>query len=244
MSKPSTTGPARLQDSPSTLGDVLYAKLKPKVLERDWAALVQSIASGDELALHALYRMSHRFVFTLVMRITANRETAEEVTLDVFHDVWRRASVYDAANGTVLGWIMNQARSRAIDRLRFESRKKRSNRGDEQPSADVAADPRDVLALREQSEALRAALAGLTPDEREAIETTFFAGLTHAEAAARLEQPLGTIKSRIRSSFRPPAPPTDHSDPSPSDIRSRRSGSRRSLPPLGHGEMRLPSLSR
>jgi hypothetical protein len=66
MSKPSTTGPARLQDSPSTLGDVLYAKLKPKVLERDWAALVQSIASGDELALHALYRMSHRFVFRII----------------------------------------------------------------------------------------------------------------------------------------------------------------------------------
>jgi hypothetical protein len=72
-------------------------------------------------------RARTRFVFTLVMRITANRETAEEVTLDV----WRRASGYHAANGTVLGWIMNQARSRAIDRLRFESRKKRSNRGDE-----------------------------------------------------------------------------------------------------------------
>jgi len=187
------------QNSPSTLGDVLYAKLKPKVLERDWAALVQSIASGDELALHALYGMSHRFVFTLAMRITANRETAEEVTLDVFHDVWRRASGYDPANGTVLGWIMNQARSRAIDRLRFDSRKKRSNGGDEQPLAEVVADPHDVLELREQSETLRAALAGLTPDEREAIETTFFAGLTHAEAAARLGQPLGTIKSRIRS---------------------------------------------
>jgi RNA polymerase sigma-70 factor, ECF subfamily len=198
MSNPSTMGPERLQ-KPSTLGDVLYAKLKPKVPERDWAALVQSIASGDEIALHALYRMSHRFVFTLAMRITANRETAEEVTLDVFHDVWRRASGYDPSNGTVLGWIMNQARSRAIDRLRFESRKKRSNGGDEHPLADVAADPNDVLELREQGEALRAALALLTPDEREAIETTFFAGLTHAEAAARLNQPLGTIKSRIRS---------------------------------------------
>ena len=63
----------------------------------------------------------------------------------------------------------------------------------------MAADPHDVLELREQGEALLAALAGLTPDEREAIETTFFAGLTHAEAAARLGQPLGTIKSRIRS---------------------------------------------
>jgi len=118
------------------------------------------------------------------MRITANRETAEELTIDVFHDVWRRASRYDAANGTVLGWIMNQARSRAIDRLRFdESRKKRRHEMDVQPPAEVAADPFDVLQLREQGESLRAALATLTPDERKAIETTFFAGLTHAEAA-------------------------------------------------------------
>jgi RNA polymerase sigma-70 factor (ECF subfamily) len=133
------------------------------------------------------------------MRITANRETAEELTIDVFHDVWRRAARYDAANGTVLGWIMNQARSRAIDRLRFESRKKRSHSTDMQPPAEAAADPRDVLQLREQGESLRAALAALTPNERQAIETTFFAGLTHAEAAARLNQPLGTIKTRIRS---------------------------------------------
>jgi len=187
------------QKSPATLGDVLYGKSKALVPEQEWATLVQSIAAGDQHALHALYEMAHRIVFTLIMRITANRETAEELTIDVFHDVWRGASRYDAANGTVLGWIMNQARSRAIDRLRFESRKKRSHGGDVQLGAEVAADPRDVLELREQSEALRAALAALTPDERQAIETTFFAGLTHAEAAARLNQPLGTIKTRIRS---------------------------------------------
>ena len=191
------SGPA--EKAPATLGDVLYARSKPLVLEREWATLVKSIAAGDQLALHALYEMSHRPVFTLIMRITANRETAEELTVDVFHDVWRRASRYDAANGTVLGWIMNQARSRAIDRLRFESRKKRSQDGDVQPPAEVAADPRDVLELREQGEQLRAALAALTPDERQAIEVTFFAGLTHAEAAARLNQPLGTVKTRIRS---------------------------------------------
>ncbi|HET6156993.1 MAG TPA: sigma-70 family RNA polymerase sigma factor [Dongiaceae bacterium] len=189
----------RTQKSPATLGDVLYAKSKPPALEQDWATLVQSIAAGDQLALHALYEMAHRPVFTLTLRLTANRETAEELTVDVFHDVWRRASGYDPANGTVLGWIMNLARSRAIDRLRFESRKKRSHGGDVQPPADVAADPRDVLELREQDESLRAALAALTPDERQAIEVTFFAGLTHAEAAARLNLPLGTIKTRIRS---------------------------------------------
>ncbi|HEX2115814.1 MAG TPA: sigma-70 family RNA polymerase sigma factor [Alphaproteobacteria bacterium] len=189
----------RTQKSPPTLGDVLYAKSEPPVLEQEWATLVQSIAAGDQLALHALYDRAHRPVFTLVMRITANRETAEELTIDVFHDVWRRASRYDAANGTVLGWIMNQARSRAIDRLRFEGRKKRSDGGDVQPQPEPAADPCDVLELRQQGEALRVALASLTPDERQAIETTFFAGLTHAEAAARLNQPLGTIKTRIRS---------------------------------------------
>jgi RNA polymerase sigma-70 factor, ECF subfamily len=187
------------QDSPATLGDVLYANSKAAVAEQDWATLVQSIAAGDHTALHALYERAHRPVFTLLMRITANRETAEEVTIDVFHDVWRRASRYDGANGTVLGWIMNQARSRAIDRLRFERRKKRSNGGDEQLLVEPAADPHDVLELREQGESLRAALAVLTPDERQAIEATFFAGLTHAEAAAQLKQPLGTIKTRIRS---------------------------------------------
>ena len=187
------------QQATLTLGDVLYAKSAPPVQEQEWAKLVQLIAAGDQLALHALYEMAHRSVFTLIMRITANRETAEELTIDVFHDVWRRASRYDAANGNVLGWIMNQARSRAIDRLRFDSRKKRSNGGELQPVGEVAADPSDVLELREQRLALERALTALTPGEREAIETTFFGGLTHSEAAARLNQPLGTIKTRIRS---------------------------------------------
>lgn len=192
-----TTEPG--EKTPATLGDVLYAKSKPPVPEQDWVALVQSIAAGDQAALHGLYDRAHRIVFTLMMRLTANRETAEELTVDVFHDVWRRASSYDAASGTVLAWIMNQARSRAIDRLRFDSRKKRSSGHDEQPPAEAAADPSDVIELREQGQWLRAALATLTPDERQAIEITFFAGLTHAEAAARLNQPLGTIKTRIRS---------------------------------------------
>jgi RNA polymerase sigma-70 factor, ECF subfamily len=194
---PATPGPATR--GPATLGEVLYAKSKAPVPEQDWATLVRSMAAGDQLALHTLYEMAHRMVFTLIMRITANRETAEELTIDVFHDVWRRASRYDAANGTVLGWIMNQARSRAIDRLRFESRQKRSRGEDAEPLAEIAAEPRDALELRAEAQSLRVALATLTPNERQAIETTFFGGLTHAEAAARLNQPLGTIKTRIRS---------------------------------------------
>ena len=172
MSEPSVIDEECPGRSPPTLGDLLYAKVTARILERDWTALVQSIAAGDELALHALYERAHRLVFTLVMRITANRETAEELTIDVFHDVWRHASRYDAANGTVLGWIMNQARSRAIDRLRHENRKKRSNGGDVPLPGEVAADPHDAIELRTQSASLRAALAALTPGEREAIEST------------------------------------------------------------------------
>jgi RNA polymerase sigma-70 factor (ECF subfamily) len=132
------------------------------------------------------------------MRITGSRETAEELTLDVFHDVWRRASGYDPANGTVLGWIMNQARSRAIDRLRFEGRKKRlePERNDPAPIAEPC---HDVLEARDQSRALQAALGVLRSEERQAIEAAFFSELTYAEVAARLNQPLGTVKTRIRA---------------------------------------------
>ena len=201
MADPSVIPEECTPETPATLGDVLYAKPTASTPEQEWAALVRSIAAGNQLALHALYERSHRIVFTLMMRLTANRETAEELTIDVFHDIWRRASRYEAENGTVLAWIMNQARSRAIDRMRFDSRKKRTSGEDSPPEAEAGADPHDVLALREQSERLRASLAVLTPAERQAIETTFFAGLTHAEAAARLNQPLGTIKTRIRSAL-------------------------------------------
>ncbi len=188
---------------PGTLGDVLYAsQSKTLVSEREWADLVQRVAAGDQLALHALYERAYRVVFTLSVRITSSRETAEELTLDVFHDVWRRASSYDAANGTVLGWIMNQARSRALDRLRFEQRKKRVNPQAGDPLAEVESlDSHDVLASKQQGQALRAALALLTPDERRAIEAAFFSELTYVEVAARLQQPLGTIKTRIRSAL-------------------------------------------
>jgi RNA polymerase sigma-70 factor, ECF subfamily len=186
---------------PGTLGAVLYAKEQgPTNLERDWAELVQSVAAGNQLALHALYERAHRPVFTLTMRITNNRQAAEELTLDVFHDVWRHASTYDPAAGTVLGWILNQARSRAIDRLRFERRQKRLDPGGEDwRNWTAPRDSEDAIALREQGQRLRKALTVLTPDEHQAIETAYFSELSYAEAAARLKEPIGTIKTRIRS---------------------------------------------
>jgi RNA polymerase sigma-70 factor (ECF subfamily) len=184
-----------------TLGDVLYANTaKPRVSEQEWVGLVQAIAGGDQLALHALYQRAHRIVFTLMVRITSDRETAEELTLDVFHDVWRRASTYDPAGGSVVGWIMNQARSRALDRLRFERRKKRVNtQTDGRPTVPGGRGPQEALEVSEQGRVLRDALQVLTAAERQAIEAAYFSELTYAEVAQQLKQPLGTVKTRIRS---------------------------------------------
>jgi RNA polymerase sigma factor (sigma-70 family) len=134
----------------ATLGDVLYANSRQRLIpEAEWVAMIHSIAAGDQLALHQLYGRTRRLVFTLAVRITQNRESAEEVTLDVFHDVWRRARTYDPANGSVVGWIMNQARSRAIDRLRHDGRQKRVYPNPDEPTPEMNTDdPREAGALR------------------------------------------------------------------------------------------------
>jgi RNA polymerase sigma-70 factor (ECF subfamily) len=193
------------QDEPTpTLGDLLYAERScALILESDWVCLVESIAAGDQQALRALYERTHRIVFTLVMRICGDREMAEELTLDVFHDVWRRAGQYDPKGGSVVGWIVMQARSRAIDRLRFERRKKRidphpsPDRDDEQVEATGPAN----VAARQRRSLLQEALTALTPDERQTIETAFFSELSYSETAVRLDQPIGTVKTRVRSAL-------------------------------------------
>ncbi len=123
------------------LGDLLYAdRAKAPVSENEWAGLVRATAGGDRSALHALYTRTHRIVFSFLVRITGNRDTAEELMGDVFHDVWRGAPEYDPADGSVVGWIMHQARSRALDRLRFEPREQRID-----DPADPALDPGEHL---------------------------------------------------------------------------------------------------
>jgi RNA polymerase sigma-70 factor (ECF subfamily) len=147
-----------------TLGHLLYAdKGRSPVSEQEWVGLLRAIAAGN---------------------ITNERATAEELTVDVFHDVWRRACKYDAAGGTVLGWNMNQARCRAIDRLRFERRKKRVNgHPNEHLPASVAPGAEETLDRSQLRRALRNALTVRTPDERCAIESAFFSELSYAEVA-------------------------------------------------------------
>jgi RNA polymerase sigma-70 factor (ECF subfamily) len=190
------------EQSTTTLGDLLYAdRSGASIPEDDWVHLVRSIAAGNQQALRALYERAHRLVFTLAMRISSNRESAEEITLDVFRDVWRRSAEYDPNGGSVLGWIMNQARSRAIDRVRLEQRKKRSPSHLSAGEGEQLDGPEDAMDARRKRGSLQQALTALTPDERQVIETAFFSELTYSETAARLDQPLGTVKTRVRSAL-------------------------------------------
>jgi RNA polymerase sigma-70 factor, ECF subfamily len=184
----------------TTLGTILCASApKPRTAEALWVALVQSIAAGDQPALRDLYGRSHVIVFTLIMRIVHDRQTAEELTLDVFHDIWKRAGSYDVSGGTVVGWIMNQARSRAIDQIRFESRKKRVNPHPDDGESAAEDDPDAEIDSRARDQQLHVAVSQLAFGERSAIEMAFFSGFTYAETAVRLNEPAGTVKTRIRS---------------------------------------------
>ena len=189
--------------TPRTLGDLLYADpTAPRISEQEWVDIVRAIGAGNQAALRALHDRSHRLAFMLIMRITQDRATAEELTIDVYHDVWRRASSYDPANGTVLGWIMNQARSRALDHLRYLQRQKRVNRFPHEPLGNGADHDFEASFDREELAAqLRAAVGVLTAPERQAIEAAFFRDKTYAEIADETQVPLGTIKTRIRSAL-------------------------------------------
>jgi RNA polymerase sigma-70 factor (ECF subfamily) len=157
------------------------------------------VRAGRQEALAALYDESSSLVYTIVMRIVGNREDAEEVTLDVYSQVWKSASGYQADRGTVTGWLTMLARSRAIDRVRVRARK----RGEETLETiaevpDARSTPEQRSVLGEEQARVRAALAGLPESQRELLELACYSGFTQSELASRLGLPLGTVKTRMR----------------------------------------------
>lgn len=169
---------------------------------QDDEACVARAAAGDAAALATLYDAHARPVYSLVLRIVGDEADAEDVLQDVFAQAWRQAARYDASRGTVAAWLLNMARTRAIDRLR--SRRARPDAGattTDETWRDLpapAADPGDALAAAEDAARVRKALGELPLLQRLAIELAYFEGLTQSEIAQRLEQPLGTVKTRIR----------------------------------------------
>ncbi len=170
--------------------------------EPDLAALVRRIAAGDAEALAELYDLTKALVFGLARQILRDEGAAEEATLDAYSQIWREAARWNPERGAVLPWIMNLARCRTIDRLRqMGGASRRLEQPLELAAASAAPDgsPADLSFVGERRRLVARALADLPADQREAIHCAFFLGMSHSEVASHLSQPLGTVKTRIRT---------------------------------------------
>src|SRR5688572_17952154 len=156
-------------------------------------SLLRRIVDGDPRALGELYDVLAPLVHGLALRILRDRRDAEDVVQEAFVQAWQQAARYDPARGNVAAWLCTIARTRALDRLR----RRTARREDPGDSFEHGADaPR-----AEETLAVRKALESLPPDQRRALELAYYEGLTHTEIAARLDEPLGTIKTRIRTAM-------------------------------------------
>ena len=156
-------------------------------------AVLRRLAEGDASALAELYDRHGGLAFGLALRILRERAEAEDVVQEAFVQVWRQAGRYDPARGSPEAWLCAIVRTRAIDRLRRRSSRR------EQPEVMEAAPP--ATAGPEGAMAVRQALKALRPDQRHALELAYYEGLTQTEIAHRLQEPLGTIKTRIRTAM-------------------------------------------
>ena len=154
-------------------------------------ALVSRIAHGDQDALAELYDLTSPTLFGLALRIAGNKEDAEDILLEAYTKAWRIADRFDPARGAPLAWLLTMVRSISLDHLRANKR-----RGTESPSELVAIARHDPWQGDRIS--IQKALEELPEDQRTAIELAYFEGLTQTEIAARLNLPVGTVKTRVR----------------------------------------------
>lgn len=164
----------------------------------DDAAVIRRIAGGDETALAALYDRWVQPVYSLVVHLLKDADEAEDVVEETFWQIWQRASSYDAARGTARTWILTIGRSRALDRLRSRQRHREDPSVDIGMMRDTAPDPSADAEGNERRELVSNAMEELPEDQRRALELAYFRGLSQSEIAEFLNEPLGTIKTRMR----------------------------------------------
>jgi RNA polymerase sigma-70 factor (ECF subfamily) len=156
-------------------------------------ALLRRLTDGDTAALGELYDRYAGLVNGLALRILREVAEAEDVVQEVFVQVWRQAERFDPSRGSPEAWLCTITRTRALDRLRRRVAR-REHSGDVLPALSKAPRTEEALSVRK-------ALEGLSADQRHALELAYYEGLTHTEIAARLGEPLGTIKTRIRTAM-------------------------------------------
>lgn len=170
--------------------------IDPKLLAR--------VAKGDQQAFGQLYDQSSTLLFTLAYRILSDREEAAELLQEVYLEVWRKIVKYDVGRGTPIAWLVTVTRSRAIDRLRARASRGQPLMADtlEHPLVSQAPDanpnPYEAQEDSELRQMMARAILDLPLPQQQAIDMAFYQGLTHTEIAAKLNQPLGTVKTRIK----------------------------------------------
>ena len=163
--------------------------------------ILAGLRTSDPVALEDLYTLHGPLVYRVALRVVGDPEAAQDVVQEVFVYAWRNAQRYDTARGTLESWLVTLARSRGIDRLRAEgSRRRRSEEFARtlDPAPAVVDEPLQRLVAADTGRRVRAALGELPLEQRRALEIAYWEGLSHSEIAARLNTPLGTVKTRIR----------------------------------------------
>lgn len=163
---------------------------------------ITRMAQGDTTALAELYDAHSSSVYALAVRVVGHVNDAEEIVQEVYTQAWRQAARYDADRATVIGWLLMMTRARALDALRARQSRPDASRAVALPDLPSAEPGQEVRVLTTESiEQVRQALGELTEPFRVPIELAYYEGLSQAEIAARLDQPLGTIKSRMRTAL-------------------------------------------
>lgn len=169
----------------------------------DWADCIYRISRQDETALCALYDAALSRVYGLALRITGIPSIAEEIVEAVFFQVWKTAASYDAERGCPLTWLLMICRSQAVAWLR--KNKAAASQSDMEAFSDGMSgeglDPQTILLAAEQNRFLHEALTSLTSCDRQLLALAFFRGLSYSEIAVHMAMPLGTVKTRIRTSL-------------------------------------------
>ena len=176
---------------------------------RDLSRLLARAGLGDRAAFAQLYQGTSAHLFAVVLRINRDRALAEDILQEVYVNVWRAAQSFDAAQSQPLTWLTSVARNRAIDSLRRAQAQPQLktnvitiNDDEETDVYDTVADdapgPLDLLSRASDARALSACMEGLSAQQRQSVALAFFDGLSHAEVAHSMRQPLGTVKSWVR----------------------------------------------
>ena len=162
--------------------------------------LMQLVAGGDPRAFETIYERHSTAVFSLAYRICGARGTAEEIAQEAFLAIWRSGASYDRTRGSVRTWLLGIVHNRAIDALRRAAAQERRRAGNERAAEGLEASERTEVeaARRETARSVRTLLRELPGDQRRVVELAYFGGFTHEEIARMLDEPLGTVKGRMR----------------------------------------------